>query len=351
MHAPLSQELTLAFERVTAAGDFILGDEVQRFEDAFAAYCGVEHCVGVSSGTAALTVALRSAGIGAGDEVVVPAHTYIASALGALNTGARPVFCDVDRATGLIDPAAAAAAITERTAAIMAVHLYGQPCDMRGLRALAADKGLLLLEDAAQAHGAVHDGRRAGGLGTVAAFSFYPSKNLGALGDGGAICTDDVVIAERARELRNLGQRGKGEHVVAGANERLDGMQAAFLSVKLPYLDGWNATRRALAERYRELLPADLELLTEAPGRECVFHLYPVRADDRDALAARLSAQGVQTGVHYHPSVPAQPPFAHLADGGDFPAAVAWAQEELSLPMGPSLTERDIARVAAACGA
>ena len=209
-HAAIADELRAAFDRVLGRSDFILGEEVERFEAAWAAFCGSAHCVGVASGTAALTLLLRAAGVGSGDEVVVPAHTYIASALGVIHAGARPVLCDVEEATGLIEPHAVEAAVTPRTAAILAVHLYGQVCDTPALERLAARRGLLLLEDAAQAHGAASGGRRVGGLGAAAAFSFYPSKNLGALGDGGAICTSDAELAERARRLRNLGQRRKG---------------------------------------------------------------------------------------------------------------------------------------------
>ncbi len=233
-HAALGEQLRAAFERVLCADGFILGGEVEAFEREFAGYCQASECVGVASGTAALALVLIAAGIGPGDEVLVPGHTFIASALAVLHAGATPVFCDVQRDTGLIDPDSAAALVGPRTAAVIAVHLYGQVCDMDSINALAARHGLFVLEDAAQAHGATCDGRRAGSLGNAAAFSFYPSKNLGALGDGGAVCTGDAQLAARVRELRHLGQRGKGEHVVVGYNERLDGLQAAFLRVKLP---------------------------------------------------------------------------------------------------------------------
>src|SRR3954447_19964571 len=240
-HAPLRTELRAAFERVVGASSYILGEEVGRFEDEFAAYCGASHCVGVGSGTAALTIAALASGIRPGDEVIVPAHTFIASALGLAHAGAVPVFCDVDPGTGLIDPDAAASAVTPRTTAILAVHLYGQMADMDAIRAVAQANGLIVLEDAAQAHGATYRRARAGSFGAAAAFSFYPSKNLGALGDGGAVCTNDPRVAEQARRWRNLGQLGKGDHAVLGYNERLDGLQAALLRVKLPHLDAWNA--------------------------------------------------------------------------------------------------------------
>ncbi|MEA2257080.1 MAG: hypothetical protein QOG35_3125 [Solirubrobacteraceae bacterium] len=348
LHASIAVQLRAAYERVVASSGFILGAEVDAFEHELAAYCGARQCVGVASGTAALTLVLRAAGIGPGDEVVVPAHTYIASALGVVHAGATPVFCDVDDGTGLIDPASAAAAIGPRTAAILAVHLYGQVCDMDALGDLARRRGLALVEDASQAHGATRNGRRAGGLGLAAALSFYPSKNLGALGDGGAICTSDADLARRARELRNVGQRAKGEHVVAGYNERLDELQAAFLRAKLPHLDGWNAARRRHAAAYRELLDGRVRLLDELEDDACVFHLFPIRVDGRDDAARRLGREGVQTGVHYSPAVPDQPPFRGATTVDDVPAARAWAASELSLPMSAELTPGEVRRAAEA---
>jgi dTDP-4-amino-4,6-dideoxygalactose transaminase len=258
-----------------------------------------------------------------------------------------PVFCDVDPGTGLIDPAAAEAAITGKTAAILAVHLYGQMCDMDALGAVARRHGLVVLEDAAQAHGARYRDGRAGSFGAASAFSFYPSKNLGALGDGGAICTNDEHVAEQARRWRNLGQLGKGDHAVLGFNERLDGLQAAFLRAKLPHLDGWNEARRARAAEYREALGGTLRLLEERDESPCIYHLFPVRIDDRDALGERLREAGVATGVHYSPAVPAQPPYGGDADA--FPEARAWAREELSLPMFDALTAAEAARVSDVC--
>jgi dTDP-3-amino-3,4,6-trideoxy-alpha-D-glucose transaminase len=346
-HQPLAAELHSAFEEVLYDGGFVLGVEVERFEREFAEYCGVEHCVGVGSGTAALTLSLLAAGVGPGDEVIVPAHTFIATGLAVLGAGATPVLCDVDRETGLIDPAAAAAAIGRRTAAIAAVHLYGQACDMDALETLAARHGLLIVEDAAQAHGATWRGRRAGSLGAIAGFSFYPSKNLGALGDGGAICTDDEGLAARARRLRNLGQERKGEHLEFGMNERLDGVQAAMLRVKLRRLDGWNAARRALAATYREALGDACASLGEDPRGECVYHLYPVLVPERDRVRALLSERGVGSGVHYWPALHRQPPFRELPGAGArLPNATRWSEAELSLPIFPELTEAE-AQVAA----
>jgi dTDP-4-amino-4,6-dideoxygalactose transaminase len=344
-HASLHDELHAAFERVVGAGAFTLGEEVEGFEAEFAAYCGVRHCVGVASGTAALTLAMQAAGIGSGDEVIVPAHTFVASAFSVVHAGGTPAFCDVDDGSGLLDLDSAGDALTSRTAAILAVHLYGQPCDMDAVNAFAKRHGLAVFEDAAQAHGASLDGRRAGSLGTAAAFSFYPSKNLGALGDAGAICTDDDEHAARARLLRDLGRSGKGEHVLRGRNERLHGLQAAMLRVKLPHLDGWNEARRGHARAYRALLGDSVRTLEERKQGSCVYHLFPVRTDGRDRLRARLGDAGIQTGIHYSPAVHEQPAFADLDLRGRFPVAQSWAAEELSLPMFPELRGEEIERI------
>jgi dTDP-4-amino-4,6-dideoxygalactose transaminase len=353
-HAPLTGELRAAFERVIGTDAFILGSEVEAFEREFAAYSEARDCVGVGSGTAAIALALIAAGIGPGDEVVVPGHTFIASVLGVLHAGATPVFCDVQRDTGLIDPDSAASVVGARTAAILAVHLYGQACDMGSINALARRRDLFVLEDAAQAHGATHDGRRVGSLGDAAAFSFYPSKNLGALGDGGAVCTRDPHLAARIRQLRDLGQGCKGEHRVIGYNERLDGLQAALLRVKLPHVDGWNAARRRHARRLRQGLPDDLVLLGERAATPCVYHLFPVRHRKRDSFAMQLRAAGIQVGLHYR-----RPAHQHAAFEGlperarpkGLPEAEAWAAEELSLPMFAELREAELQRVAFACQA
>jgi dTDP-4-amino-4,6-dideoxygalactose transaminase len=345
-HAPIEEKLHGAFIRVLRSNAFTLGEEVERFEASFADYCQVAHCVGVGSGTAALALILEAYGIGPGDEVIVPAHTFIASALAVAHVGATPVLCDVEEGTGLIDPDAARAAIGPRTAAILAVHLYGQVCNMAAIEAVAKPHGLLTVEDAAQAHGARYCGHPAGSLGAAAAFSFYPSKNLGALGDGGAVCTDDDVLAARVRRLRNLGQRIKGEHLEVGYNERLDGLQAALLGVKLAHLDDWNEARRRHADRYRLLLPDVAEVVKERPESPSIYHLFPVRFEDRDAVAGALRACGIETGVHYSPAVHQHPawrgrPLVH----DDLPVAEAWAAEELSLPMHPGLLVEEIERV------
>jgi dTDP-4-amino-4,6-dideoxygalactose transaminase len=348
-HGPIEEELTEAFARLLRTSAYTLGTEVEQFEAEFADYCETGHCVGVSSGTSALSLILRAAGIGPGDEVIVPAHTFIASALGAVHAGATPVLCEVDEATGLLDPEAARAAVTPRTAAIVAVHLYGQMCDMDPINEIAKSHGLFVLEDAAQAHGALYKGQRAGSLGSAAAFSFYPSKNLGALGDGGAVCTDDDELAARLRRLRNLGQRAKGEHLELGYNERLDGLQAALLRVKLPHLDAWNDARRSRAQQYHELLSANVTLLQERPDSPCVYHLMPARFGNRDAVAAALRAVGIETGIHYTPAMDAHPALQGIATvTGEIPAARAWAAEELSLPMHPDLTTDEVERVASA---
>jgi dTDP-4-amino-4,6-dideoxygalactose transaminase len=345
-HAMIGDELRLAFDAVLADGGFVLGEEVEAFESEFSRYCGVTHCVGVSSGTAALTLAMLAAGIGPGDEVIVPAHTYIATALSVRHAGAEPVFCDVQDGTGLISIQSATDLLSPRTVAIMPVHLYGQACDMGAVTALAARHGLLVIEDAAQAHGARFGAKRAGSLGDVAAFSFYPSKNLGALGDGGAICTDDDEIAARGRRLRNLGQRRKGEHIDRGFNERLDGIQAAMLRVKLRDLEERNALRQELAAIYREVLPDACRMLDEHPPGECVYHLFPTRVEKRDEVRRALAARGVDTAVHYWPAVHRQPPFASSALPASAPeVAVRWSEEELSLPMFPELTAGEVRAV------
>jgi dTDP-3-amino-3,4,6-trideoxy-alpha-D-glucose transaminase len=344
----------MVFDSVLADGRFVLDDEVDAFEEEFAELCGVRYAVGVASGTAALTLALIAAGVNKGDEVIVPAHTYIASALAVVHAGATPSFCDVDEATGLIDLRSASQVLTRRTTAVMPVHLYGQVCDMDAVLEFGRRHSLLVVEDAAQAHGARWNEGRAGSFGDVAGFSFYPTKNLGALGDGGAVCTDDEEIAERCRRLRNLGQRRKGEHIEAGYNERLDELQAAMLRVKLPRLEASNGARRAWSALYREMLPPECKPLSEDPRADCVYHLFPIRVEDRDSLKARLHALGVETGIHYWPAVHRQQPFAtgrfrrpkNQGPRTNLGNALRWSQEELSLPMFPELTRSEVITVA-----
>jgi dTDP-4-amino-4,6-dideoxygalactose transaminase len=349
-HAPLRAELRAAFDRVIDASAFVLGAEVTAFEDEFAAYCGASHCVGVASGTGALILALEALGIGHGDEVIVPAHTFISSALAVLHAGATPVLCDVLPGTALIDPDAAASLVSERTSAVMAVHLYGQACDMDALGALAHARGLALIEDAAQAHGASWRDVRVGTLGTIGCFSFYPTKNLGALGEGGAVTTGDAELAARVRALRNIGQTRKGVHQLPGYNERLHGLQAALLRVKLPHLDRANAARRRHAAAYRASLAGAVRLVEETPASPSVHHLFPIRIDDRAVVAERLAQTGIQTGLHYHPALT-----GHAALDGrvrvpePVPEAEAWAAEELSIPMFAEMTSAERAHVVAAC--
>jgi len=349
-HGALAGELDAAMRRVRETNTFILGAEVEAFEGAFAAFCGVEHCVGVNSGTAALEIALRALGIGPGDEVVVPAHTFIASALAVLHAGATPVLCDVEEDTGLLDVGSAEAAIGERTAAVIAVHLYGQACAAEALVDLCARHAVALVEDAAQAHGARWNGQPVGSVGAAGCFSFYPSKNLGALGDGGAICTDDAELAERARALRDLGQLAKGDHRLVGRNERLDGLQAAFLAAKLPHLEEWNQQRRAHAAQYRAALPEAFRTLPQRPEAEDVFHLFPVRVPDPAATAERLRGAGVGTGRHYAPAVHGHPAMeGRVQTPVPLDRAEAWATEELSLPMFAELTGDEVDAVVSAC--
>jgi dTDP-3-amino-3,4,6-trideoxy-alpha-D-glucose transaminase len=345
-HELLRDELAAAFARVVAGSSFILGEEVERFEAEFADYCCVAHCVGVASGTAALALALQAAGIGPGDEVIVPGHTFIATALAVAHAGATPVVCDVDEGTALIDPDAARAMVGPRTAAIVAVHLYGQAADVDAIRAFADPAGLFVLEDAAQAHGATYRSRRVGSLASAAGFSFYPSKNLGALGDGGAVCTNDGELAARVRRLRHLGQRSKGEHVELGWNHRLDGLQAALLRVKLPYLDRWNAARQDVAAHYREALSDHVGLLEERPESPCVYHLFPMRVGDRDAFVRELDERGVETAIHYNAPVHAHPAWTGLdIRVGEVSCAERWAAEQVSLPMHSDLQPDEVARV------
>ena len=297
--------------------------------------------MGVASGTAALALTLSACGIGPGDEVIVPAHTFATSALAVLQAGATPVLCDVDDGTGLIDADAARAAIGPRTAAIVAVHLYGQLCDMGALDDIARSHGLIVLEDGSHAPGARYRGRRAGSIGAAAAFSFQ-AKNLGALGDGGAICTSDSVLAARLRRLRESSQR---EDEV-GRNHRLDGLQAALLRVKLSRMDEWADARRAHAARYRALLSPEVRLVQERRNSPSVYHLFPARFENRDSVAATLRAHHVGTAVHYSPIVRHHPALRDASVGhGEFPVAEAWAAEELSLPMHPDLQPHEIERV------
>jgi dTDP-4-amino-4,6-dideoxygalactose transaminase len=349
----LKEELDAALLGAVESTQYILGEEVDRFEEEFARVCEAEHCVGVGSGTAALHLAFEALGVGPGDEVVAPANTFIASILPVLKLGARPVLVDCDETTANIDVEAAAAAITDRTKAVIAVHLYGQPADVDALAALCEERGVVLVEDACQAHGARYRGRRVGALGRVGAFSFYPAKNLGAFGDAGAVTTNDAELAQRIRLFRDLGQERKYLHVVEGWNERLDTIQAAVLRVKLRHLERWNELRRSHARAYAsalEGLPVGVPKTVE--DVEHVWHLYVVRSAARDTLREALAAKGIGTGMHYPLPLHLQPALEHLGYAhGDFPATEAWAAEGLSLPMFAELTADEIAQVADAVSA
>jgi dTDP-3-amino-3,4,6-trideoxy-alpha-D-glucose transaminase len=343
-----------AYARVMARGWAILGPELEAFEAEFAGYCETDAAVGVGNGLDALTLALRAAGIGPGAEVIVPAHTFIATWLAVEAAGARPVAVDVDPDLGLMTADAVAAAITPRTEAIVPVSLYGHPVDMDAIMALADRHGLFVLEDAAQSHGARCRGRRVGGLAHATAFSFYPTKNLGALGDAGAVTTSDVALAERLRQLRNYGSTQKYVHEVAGVNSRLDELQAAFLRVRLARLDAANAARRTRAAAYASRLAGanGLQLPREAAWAEPVYHLFVVRSPERDALQARLRGAGIETLIHYPIPCHLQRAFAHLGHvRGDFPVAERLAQEALSLPLWPGMPLAYVDEVAAAIGA
>lgn len=347
----LESEFNSAVIRAMSRGDFILGEDVGAFEREFAEFCRVEHCIGVSDGVDALHLALRALGIGPGDEVIVPTHTFIASVLAVWQAGARPVLVDVDPRYYTMDPEATARAITPQTKALLPVHLYGQPADMDPLLELARQHGLSIVEDAAQAHGAEYKGRRCGSIGDIGCFSFYPGKNLGAYGDGGGITTHRRDLADTLRTLRNYGQQPKNVHPIKGFNSRLDTLQAAVLRVKLKRLEAWNAQRRVAAARYAELLGhSSLSLPETAPYSLPVWHLYVVQTAQRAKLQAALDSAGISHGVHYPTPVHLQDAFKELGYGpGSFPVAEALCPRILSLPIFPEITEAQLQRVAAAC--
>ncbi len=348
VHESIEAELQRAVQSVIANGDFILGGAVRAFEGQFAEYIGTAHAIGVDSGFSALELLLRAHGIGKGDEVITVANTFFATAMAIRAAGATPVLVDIDPATHLIEPSAVEGAISARTRAIMPVHLYGRVADMVSLRRIADRYGLVLIEDAAQAHGAGPTDARAGALGDGAAFSFYPSKNLGALGDGGMVTVSDPDVADRIRLLRNLGSAEKYIHEQAGFNRRLDTLHAAALSIKLPRLDSENAMRRATARLYGELL-ADLPIALPEFDQHHVFHLYVIETDRRDALADHLRRNGIASGIHYPVPIHLQPAFSDLRwRAGDFPRSERAAGRILSLPMFPRMKQRDTERVAEA---
>jgi dTDP-4-amino-4,6-dideoxygalactose transaminase len=335
-----AEALRAAFDRVLASGWFILGAETEAFEREWAESCQAEHAVGVANGLDALALALRALDIGAGDEVLVPSNTYIATWLAVTQVGAQPVPVEPDARTCNIDPARLEAAITPRTRAVMPVHLYGQPADLDTILAVARQHGLRVIEDAAQAHGACYKGRRIGAHGDVVAWSFYPGKNLGALGDGGAITTNDAAIADRIRVLRNYGSRVKYHNEVIGWNSRLDELQAALLRAKLPSLDAENRHRTAIAEIYtRHLTGLGLELPRIAPECASAWHLYVVRHPNRDILASSLQDAGVRTVIHYPIPPHLQPAYASMGLGaGSLPISEELHATVLSLPIGPAMS-------------
>ncbi|WP_426190290.1 DegT/DnrJ/EryC1/StrS family aminotransferase [Massilia sp. DWR3-1-1] len=339
-----ADELKQAFARVLESGWYIMGEELKQFEREYADYCGTAHCVGVANGLDAIILALKAVGVGPGDEVIVPSNTYIATWLAVSHLGATPVPVEPVPATGNMDPAALRSALTERTRAIVPVHLYGQAAELDQILAFAREHGLKVVEDGAQSHGVLYKGKRVGSHGDAVAWSFYPGKNLGALGDGGAVTTNDPEIAERIRVLRNYGSRVKYHNDVIGYNSRLDELQAALLRVKLPYLDADNSHRKAIAQYYLGALNSipGLILPALAEGCESVWHLFVIRHPDRDGLAAHLAKHEIGTVIHYPIPPHMQPAYASLNIAeGSLPVSETMHQQVLSLPIGPTMTLAD----------
>jgi dTDP-4-amino-4,6-dideoxygalactose transaminase len=346
----IKSEIDEAIARVLESCQFVLGPEVAAFENEFAAYCATTDCIAVNSGTSALHLALLAAGVGPGDEVITVPFTFVASVATILYTGAKPVLVDIEPRTFNMNPAAIQAAISPRTKAIMPVHLYGHPADMDFIMDVARKLGLIVIEDAAQAHGARYKGRPVGSIGDIACFSFYPAKNLGAYGEGGAVTTSNPAYAEKIRSLRDWGQDRKYHHVLHGYNYRLEAIQGAILRVKLRHLETWTEARRRIVEKYGDLLAdADVVLPVEMEWARHVYHLFTVRSKNRDATQAALLNQGIQTGVHYATPVHLQPAYQDLGYGlGSLPESEKTAKEVLSLPMYPELTDAQLETVAEA---
>jgi dTDP-4-amino-4,6-dideoxygalactose transaminase len=343
--AQVKEQVEAGWAKVLSESSFILGEEVVRFEEAFAEFCGVSHCIGVGNGTDAIELAIRALGIGPGDEVIVPANTFIATALGALRAGASVKLVDCLPGSYLIDPERVASAITKRTRAILPVHLFGQVAPVEELR----DFDLPIIEDAAQAQGAERHGHKAGSLGVIAGTSFYPAKNLGAFGDAGAVMTNSEELASRVRRLRNWGSDVKYHHPVIGFNSRLDSLQAVVLSAKLALLETWNKDREATAARYDRWLSAEERIQTPLTltGNRHVYHLYVVEVDDRARVMASLHESGIEAGIHYPVPIHLQQALAHLGHRvGDFLASEAAADRMISLPIFPGITEDEQAWVA-----
>ena len=343
-YAELRDEIRTALDRVCQNASFILGEEVSKFEQAFANYCDVKHCVAFNSGTSALHLALLSAGIGVGDEVITTANTFIATAEAISYTSATPVFTDVDPATANLDPTWIERAITKRTKAIVPVHLYGRPADLDPILEIAKRHSLVVIEDACQAHGARYRGKRVGGLGNAAVFSFYPGKNLGAYGEGGALTTNDDAVAQFAREMRTHGESKRYFHDRIGHNYRMDGFQGAVLNVKLKYLDRWTARRQEFAKLYRERLAGSRARLPEdRPGCESVYHLFTAWVKNRDAVREELGRRGVQTAVHYPVPVHLQKAYAHLGyKPGSLTQTEKACAQVLSMPLFPEMNREQV---------
>jgi len=350
MHAPIRDEIDQAIRGVVETCGFIGGPVLKEFESHFARYCGVAHAVGAANGTAALHMALLAYGIGPGDEVITVSHTFAATVEAILHAGAKPVFVDVDPETYTLDPNQLEAAITPRARAVMPVHLYGQCADMDAINAIARRRGLVVIEDAAQAHGARIGERRAGSFGDMACFSFYPAKNLGAFGDAGIVVTNDAEKAQRARLIADHGSPDKYHHTILGYNYRCDAIQAAVLNAKLPHLDSWNSARRRAAEKYTSLLRGIKGVTPPTERFFHVYHLYVIRAGERDRLRAYLTERGIGTGLHYPVPMHLQPLLAGhpQARQGSLPATETIVGEILSLPMFPDLTDRQIEEVVGA---
>lgn len=346
----ISSEIGGAVAKVLEGADFILGREVSLFEEEFAAFCEAKYAIGVDSGTSALELALRAYDIGPGDEVITAANTFIATALAISHVGASPILVDVDPCTHTIDVDEISKAVTPRTKAILPVHLYGHPAHMEPIRQLADKLGLIVIEDACQAHGARYKGKRVGSLGHAAAFSFYPGKNLGAYGDGGMVVTSDREVRKRLEMLRNYGQKEKYNHQFRGYNRRLDTLQAAVLRVKLKYLEKWNASRRWNAKLYREYLEGTgVVAPSETRGAESVWHLYVIRTEHRDTLREHLQNRGISASIHYPIPIHLQPAYKDLGyKRGNFPVTETYAKQILSLPMYPELAAGQIESVAKA---
>jgi dTDP-4-amino-4,6-dideoxygalactose transaminase len=339
-YSQLREEILGALDRVSRNASFILGEEVEKFEQSFASYCETKHCVALNSGTSALHLALLTAGIGPGDEVITTANTFIATVEAISYTGATPIFADIDPATDNIDPSAIERALTKRTRAIIPVHLYGRPVDLDSIMAIARQHRLLMIEDACQAHGARYRGKRVGGFGHAAAFSFYPGKNLGAYGEGGALTTNDDDVAKLARSLRSHGENARYLHKYVGYNYRMDGFQAAVLNVKMKHLAEWTAKRQACAVRYCDVLAtANLRLPQDSPESECVYHLFVAHVEERDMVRSELEKMGVQTAIHYPKPVYLQEAFASRGYGlGPLPFTEQACATVLSLPLFPEMS-------------